>query len=539
MKIIKKLSAVLLAGAMSMCMFACTQNTEITETNGENNSSSSEGEKDNQGEVKTLNIAAEIIGESMDHTHDWDSWTTVRYCIAETLVKFGQDGSYQPWLAESWKSNEDATVWEFKLREDVVFSNGTPMTATKVKESIEFLYKTTDPNNGGMGYPQDFFTYTSIEANDEASTITITSDKPVIDMPGCMGYPWTCIVDTEGIEDRDLKVEGPIGTGAYQVSSYEKGNQLTLESNKNYWAGEVPFNNINAVYVTDAKTRAMSLMDGSADLSFNITKADRENLSGKNCNVEIASGSRIGNSYFNLDGVLKNEVIRKAITMSIDGPSIAEVTTAGSYVYDFAVIPTSYAFGGDELKFPYEYNPEKAKQLLDEEGIVDTNGDGIRELDGENITLDYVASNFRYLDVVPQAHMALIEEIGIDINLIPTDGHFDILNNRGFDIIVNSEVTMPTGDPQQFLGHWYTDGNNYSGYSNPKYDELYEELTTTVDTVKRAELIRDMQQILIDDAITIVWGFYGSNTCYTDKITDVVASTSDYYWITKDTKPTK
>ncbi len=171
-----------------------------------------------------LNIAAEIIGEGMDHTYDWNGWTTVRYGIAETLTRFAQDGSIEPWLAESWESNEDATVWTFKLREDVCFSNGTPMTATKVKESIEYLYKVTDVENGGKGYPQAYFTFTNIEADDEAYTVTISSENPVIDMLGCMGYPWTCIVDTAGIEERDLQVEGPIIS-----SNRQKGEGLTCK----------------------------------------------------------------------------------------------------------------------------------------------------------------------------------------------------------------------------------------------------------------------------------------------------------------------
>lgn len=207
------------------------------------------------------------------------------------------------------------------------------------------------------------------------------------------------------------------------------------------------------------------------------------------------------------------------------------------FLFIIRILSTTYAFGGDELVFPYDYDPDAAMKLLDEAGIVDNDGDGWRELDGEKITLDYVASNFRYLDVIPQAHMALIEAIGIDINLIPTDGHFEILSNKEFDIIVNSEVTMPTGDPQQFLGRWYSADGNYSDYSNAEYDALYEELRVTVDSDKRVELIRDLQQILIDDAATLVWGFYGSNVCYSENLENVIASTCDYYWVTKDTKP--
>ncbi len=525
----KRLLAMFLCLSMAASLAACSGSSDSTSTDAA--STSTEATK------TVLNVASELLGESMNHTNNWDSWYSVRYGIAETLVKFAEDGSYAPWLAESWESNEDATVWTFHLRDDVVFSNGTPMTATKVKESIEFLYKTTDPANGGMGYPQGYFTYTDITVDDEAYTITITSETPVIDMPGCMGYPWTMIVDTDGIADRDLATQSAIGTGPYQLVSYEKSNLLVLEKNENYWDGAVPFETVNVAYVADSKTRALALMDGSADMAIDIAQADRDTLSAAGYDVDVASGSRIGNSYFNLDSELGNETVRQAVTMAIDGVTIAEVTTSGSYMYDFAVLPTSYAFGGDTLTFPYDYDPDAAIALLDAAGIVDTNGDGWRELDGENIVLDYVASNFRFLDVIPQAHMALIEAIGIDVNLIPTDGHFELLNNRSFDIIVNSEVTMPTGDPQQFLGHWYTDGNNYVSYSNPDYDALYEALQVTVDSDTRVELIRDMQQIIIDDALTIVYGFYGSNTCSSPAVTGVVASTSDYYWVTKDIAP--
>ncbi|WP_409967741.1 ABC transporter substrate-binding protein [Bengtsoniella intestinalis] len=526
----KKALALLLSLATMASLVACSSSSDSTESTTTSTTTATDG-------AVILNIAAEIIGEGLDHTYDWNSWTDVRYGVTETLTRFAQDGSLEPWLAESWESNDEATVWTFKLREDVCFSNGTPMTATKVKDSIEYLYTVTDVDNGGKGYPQAYFTYTSIEADDEAYTVTITSDSPIIDMLGCMGYPWMCIVDTDGIEDRDLQVEGPIGTGPYVVTHYEKANILELAANENYWDGDVHYDVINAVYISDAKTRALALMDGSADLSFNITQADRTTLEASGISVEIAAGSRIGNSYFNQDGPLGNQTLRQAVLMAIDGPAIAEVTSSGSYVYDYSVVPTSYAFGGSELVFPYDYDPDAAMALLDDAGIVDTDGDGWRELDGEKITLNYVASNFRYMDVIPQAHMALIEAIGVDVNLTPTDGHFEILYNKDFDIIVNSEVTLPTGDPQQFLGRWYGADGNYSDYSNAEYDALYQTLRATVDTDERVDIIGDLQQILIDDAATMVWGFYGSNVCYTENVTDVVASTSDYYWVTKDTKP--
>lgn len=530
MKKTKRMLSLMTALTLSASLVSCSDSSSTT--TGGASSSTTEGDK------TTLNVVTEMIGDNLNYTQNWNSWFTVRYCVGETLVKFDQDGSFIPWLAESWETNDDATSWTFKLREDVLFSNGVAMTASKVKDSIEFLYQNTDPANGGMGYPQGYFTYTSIEANDDDFTVTINCDKPVIDMPGCMAYPWTLIVETEETATRNLEVEGPIGTGPYIVESYAAENLLKLSANEIYWEGEVPFETINAVQTPDSKTRYLALLDGSADIAFNLTQADRNALDSSSFVVDVAASTRIGNTYFNLDSELEDQTLREAIVMAIDGSTIAEITTAGSYVYDFAVLPTSYAFGGDELNFPHEYDPEGAMALLDSAGIVDTDGDGWRELNGEQIVIDYVASNYRFMDVIPQAHTALIESIGVKVNLIPTDGHISELNARAFDMIVNSEVTLPTGDPQRFLAHWYTGAEgNYSAYSNADYDAIYEELLITVDVDERADMIRDLQQILIDEAVNIVYGFYGCNTCYSTGVTGVEASTSDFYWLTHNITP--
>lgn len=536
MKQTKMLVSLVTAMTLSASLVSC--GTSSTPSEGSTASTSNSGTT-SAGDKTTLNVVTEMIGDNLNYTQNWNSWFTVRYCVGETLVKFDQDGSFIPWLAESWEPNEDATSWTFKLREDVLFSNGVEMTATKVKESIEFLYENTDPANGGMGYPQGYFTYTSIEADDEAFTVTINSAVPVIDMPGCMAYPWTLIVEVEETATRNLEIEGPIGTGPYKVESYAAESLLKLSANEYFWDGEVPFETINAVQTPDSKTRYLALMDGSADIAFNLTQADRNALDSSAFVVDVASSTRIGNTYFNLDSELEDQTLREAIVMAIDGSTIADITTAGSYVYDFAVLPTSYAFGGDELNFPHSYDPEGAMALLDSAGIVDTDGDGWRELNGEQIVIDYVASNYRFMDVIPQAHTALIESIGVKVNLIPTDGHIDELNARAFDMIVNSEVTLPTGDPQRFLAHWYTGSEgNYSNYSNDNYDAIYDDLLVTVDVDERADMIRDLQQILIDEAVNVVYGFYGCNTCYSTGVTGVEASTSDFYWLTQHIKAT-
>ena len=91
-------------------------------------------------------------------------------------------------------------------------------------------------------------------------------------------------------------------------------------------------------------------------------------------------------------------------------------TIGGLYTPGFSVLPSNLNYGYDELVNPYEYNPEKAMEILDEAGIVDTDGDGIRELDGQNINLRYISYENRLLNDFSDAHAQYLAEIGIGCN---------------------------------------------------------------------------------------------------------------------------
>ncbi len=490
---------------------------------------------------KELNIAGELIPTTLDTAENWDGWYVVRYGVAETLVKIAEDGTFEPWLAESWTSNDDATSWTFKLRDGIKFSNGELLTPTKVKESIERLYYINDVKNGGVGNPQGYFEYSSLEVDDEANTITINSEVPVIDMLGCMAYPWMAIIDADATKDIDAKTDGVIGTGPYVFESFVQDSNIEFSSNSNYWGGEVNFEKINYTYIKDSKTRSMALIDESADLTMNLSKPDRDTvLKNESNTVDIAAGNRVGMGHMNLTGVLKNDELRKAITMAIDSETIASITTGGTYEYGPAVLPMNYDFGGEELEFSNQYNPEEAKNILDKAGIIDNDGDGWREIDGEKIVLDYKVFAIRSLDIIAQAGISQIKEIGIDVKITVVDNITETLNNRTFDIATVSEVTMPTGDPQRYLSHWYSKSNdNYSGYVNNEYDDIYEELLSEVDGVARKELIKQLQQLILDDAPCMVYGFYTTNIAYTEQVEGAEASVSDFYWITNEIKPAK
>ena len=241
--------------------------------------------------------------------------------------------------------------------------------------------------------------------------------------------------------------------------------------------------------------------------------------------LDIASGVRCGFSWMNFNGVLGNKTLRQAILMAIDNDTICNSKTIGGlYTPGFSVLPSTLNYGYDELVNPYTYDPEKAKQILDEAGIVDTDGDGIRELDGQNINLRYISYENRLLNDFSDANAQYLAEIGIGV--VP---EYDLNNNNW--------MTVGTGDPLAFMANWATD-TTYCAYSNPEYDELYKELQSEMDPEKRKDIIFQMQQILIDDAAVLIDGYYNSSMIYNNaKVGSAHIHTADYYWLSTEIVP--
>lgn len=489
---------------------------------------------------KHLNFGCYNYSDSLDPATNVNaSWCGVRYGITECLFRFDEQVVAQPWLCDTYQVSEDSRTWTLHIREGVSFSNGNPVTASAVKASLERLYAETDPDQGGTGNsnPEIYLTWESLEADDAAGTVTIVCSSPTGNLPGILAYPYFAVIDVTEAP------ESIIGTGPYRLESKQAGVSLEMVRNEYYWNGEVPYDSVTILFLEDSSTKSMALQSGDVDVVENITTAsDLEKLSQDDTYyVATAAGVRTGNSYLNFHGVLGNDALRQAILMALDSETMCETTVAGMYTAGISVLPSSLAYHYDQLTNPYPYDPEQAEAVLDAAGIVDTDGDGIRELDGENLNLNYVAYTSRNLNEFAEAIALQLAEIGVGVTVTVCDYDTALaLQNAGeFDLITANTTTVGTGDPQDFLGGWYSgNSQNYGYYQNEEYDRLYEKLTVTVDSEERTELITQLQQILIDDAATIVHGYYNSRMfSRADRVTGAEIATVDYYWLTTDIAP--
>lgn len=553
MKRLKKYAALFLS-ALMICgvMAGCGGNAqEETPTEAENtpagnredevNQEAYETERDTSGgRAMTFGIQ-NYGGGGIDPAKEINcAWNVSRYGVGECLFMFDNSMNVAEKLCDSYTVNEEHTEWVFHIRDNVKFSDGCALTPEAVKASFERLF---EAGKSGSSAPEKFLEEEAeITADNTSGNLTIKTTKPYVDLTKNLAYPVMVILDTEHTTDYD---HAAIGTGPYVATNFREEVGYTMVANENYWDGEVPFESIELVYMGDASAKAMALQSGQLDLAENVTNISdlRDLQADPNFTVTIANGVRTGLAHMNVSEgkFLSNKTLREAVLTALDDDTMCAVTVGGLYTSGFSVLPSNLDYGYDNLTDPYAFDPDKAAKLLDEAGIVDTNGDGTRELDGKEIVLKYVTYSNRCLDDFAEAIQQQLATIGIGVDLEIGDSarQWDSYQSGDFDLNGSNWTTVGTGDPTEYLAAWCsTSGADYCGYKNDEYDALFEELGTTFDTEARREIIQKMQQILIDDAVAVVHGYYNSSMISKNEtIGGAAIHTADYYWITTEIYP--
>lgn len=526
MKSIYKKGALLAAAALMTVAFAGC---------GGSGGSSSKGPKD------TLTVGVTNFADSLETTDNYFGWQVMRYGIGETLVHFDDKMNAEPWIAESWKVSDDHMSWTFKIK-NIKFSNGNPVTGEAVKKSIERTFAKA-PRAKAM------FELDRIEA--DGQNVTIYTKKPVATLPGMLGDPLFIIVDTSAEGKQDFAKQGPISTGPYMVKSFSKA-KTELDANPNYYK-EVPFKHLTINTIDDPNTRAMALQKGEIDVAVNVAAGDLPLFQDKS-KFTVSSISSIRDVLARLSvkegKPLADKRVRQALIQSLDRETYAKVLLKDTFIAGGPMLPPSVDFGYDELKKEYKdnYNVENAKKLLAEAGWKDTDGDGIVDKDGKPLELDFVFYSGRAeLPLYAEATQADAKKVGIKVNLKNVD--YNVLDGIGirgeYDLLISNILTEQAGDPETFMNmYWKTNVNgsnpqNGSGYSNPAYDALSDQLAGEFDPKKRRDIIIQMEKIIQDDAATLIFGYPQTNMVSSKSVLNADIKPCDYYWVTADIKPAK
>jgi peptide/nickel transport system substrate-binding protein len=371
-----------------------------------------------------LVIAVESAPKSLDpRLGSGDSVSgRLHQIVFDSLVRKNERFEYVPHLAESFDRSPDAKTWTFKLRAGVKTHNARELTSADVKFTYESI-KDPDLKSPVAG---SFSRIASIDTPDPL-TVVFHCSEPYYQLLGdLVAVPVMVDVPNAG---KGL----PVGTGPFKVVDATE-QTVELEANADYFLGAPSVKRLRVRVIPDNATRELELKSGGADLAINssfgsdqITKMKTD----PDLNVLTGPGTNIAHIGLNTtDEVLRNVKVRQALAFALNRDQIISTVMQGQGRPADAILPPeSWAYDKDVTKYPFDV--ARAKQLLDEAGFKDPDGDG----PATRFKLEFVTSN---VGIAPQIAQIVQEEwkaVGVDVNLSQFERvtFFDRLNQGSYD----------------------------------------------------------------------------------------------------------
>jgi peptide/nickel transport system substrate-binding protein len=438
--------------------------------------------------------------------------------VYDTLVYQHPLGTFHPGLANSWDINEDATEYTFYMRDDATFHDGTPVNAHAVKFTIEHIQ---NPENNAQGALSVLGPLEEVEVVDD-HTVTFRFSAPYAVFLNSVSLPMLGLNSPTAVAElgEDYGLTKVVGSGAYMVESYVIDDSLVLVKNPNWtWgpeevfgtSGPANFDRIVFTFVLDQTSRVAALEAGQADFADGLSTADVERLSA-NEDLTILAIEQPGHGYslmFNAERYPSNQLsVRQAIAHSIDKQAIVDIVFNGYASLACSPFTRAMPFYNDVQCQVFSYDPDKARAILEADGWVDTDGDGIREKDGEPLRLEHwtIVGGLRFPDVSVVIE-PFIDDIGIDFNLniASRAGYFDAVRagehhtQHWWDTSIEPDTVMRT----LFHSSNADGGTNRNRYRDEEMDALILAGSSTAVTEEREAIYHQLQQKIADEVIML------------------------------------
>lgn len=279
-----------------------------------------------------------------------------------TLIDCDYDsGSFLPELAKSWDVSDDGLLYTFYLRDDVSFYDGTKFTSKDVKYTFDRAYSTSSQKSKLV-----FMTECKI-LDDYTIQFTLSSpDAEFLDNLCSPNLSIICESSGEGKDDWGFQN----GTGAYHLTEWLPNNYAILMRNDNYWGEKPVTKEIYYQLIGEASARTIALETGDADICLDISPVDAAGVEGYGCSLVEFPSSKLVYIALNVSYVdaFKKSDVRKAFNYATDQNTIITLLREGHAATTNGVIPSSVKFSPESKTTGYEYNPEKAKELLAKAG---------------------------------------------------------------------------------------------------------------------------------------------------------------------------
>jgi peptide/nickel transport system substrate-binding protein len=439
---------------------------------------------------------------------DYEVWN-LQY--ATLTDKAAEDFETIPGLAESWEGSDDGLTWTYTLREGLLWSDGEPLTADDVVFTIN------------RGREEAWLNHESTVTNITASapderTVVLESSVPDPKLPTMDVYilPEHIWGEFGPEEITEYDALDGVGSGPFTLSELRRGEFWRLEANENYWAGRPTIDEVVFRLFNNADAMVAALQTGEIDAAHYVPESSFQQLS-ETEGIVTVEGQQGGFDELAINGgdglkephpALMDLAVRQAIAHAIDEQTIIDRVLEGLGAPSEALSPSADPAWTPEVPEDerFDFDLDRARELLDEGGYEDTDGDGIREMPGGGRPLNFVyavRTESQSAPGVAEFVSGWLGEIGIATTQRPmNDTRLTEVIGRG-DYDMFQWGWVPFVDPDPMLSYFTCDQvsadpddpTNYYNDANlcdPEYDRLYEEQKVELDEDRRIEIVHEM-----------------------------------------------
>jgi peptide/nickel transport system substrate-binding protein len=413
--------------------------------------------------------------------------------VSDVLVVI-KDGEVVPWLAESWEYEDEGRSLVFKIREGVLHHNGMPLTAEDVKWSID-RFREKSIGRSALA------PVTEVEVVDDMH-VRVSTAEPFAPLLRTFSYSTIGIYSKaahDEIGDDEAFSRHPVGPGPFEFVEWIPGQRMLLRAFDDYWAGRPQVDTLEFRTILDEASRIAALEAGEVDVIHAFSPTELERLE-RNDELIVYNPPSAGFIRLNMNTgrpPFDDVRVRQAVAYALNRQEIAEGLFLGQAPLAKSLVPSEALGYTDEFDV-YEFNPERAKELLAEAGV-------------DNLTFEFAYGSGRYLldSEVATLVQAQLAQSGIRVNIVPMEwAQFsEYIRQPAGDARTNMTLTWwrtVNGDPDSAIGIFTRKelppaGNNVPYYVSDEFERLYQAQQVETDDQERLAQIRDLQRVLMED----------------------------------------
>lgn len=489
-KNIRNALALCLAVLMMATMLAGCSGGASSSTPASASASAASGTSSNDSTTLTLAINADILTTDPQALNNGTT-TSVLYNVFSNLVKYDDAGEIVMDLAESYELLEDQVTWEFKIREDAVFHDGTPVTAEDVAWSLTRVM--TDESSSDY---MNFSPLAEAVAVDDY-TVHVVSDDPYPIMLQLLCKGGAAVLPKAYFEENgeEAWLANPIGSGPYQLTEYVKDDHVTLVPFADYYGEQNPdWEEVIFRVVPESSTRVGELIAGNVDAVNMVIPTEWERVNG-NEGTAVVNGpsTRVYQLALKTDkGPTADLRVRQAIDLAIDDQTIVDTILQGAGTPMLTRVPSGVNGCNEDLVGKYNYDPERAKELLAEAGYPD----------GFSMKIEAPTGRYTMDAEISQAIVAMLSQVGItvDLQLLESSAYSNVFSAHSAEDGFMTCFGLGFFDASYgMIGYFGENTSGESNWNNQEYIDMYYEAEFNMNEEERTQLFQEMQQMVADE----------------------------------------